>query len=204
MVSPAMNTNTPEHGSDAAEDRADPVYVYKPNLMGSPWVFHLRADGLAWEYGRRSGLVPYDRMSFRPATLQTQRFITEIWTPGSPKLQLSSTTFRSMMEQARQDAEYTEFVTEFHRRIAAVGSKAAFESGMHPALYWLGALVFLAIGVTLFGFLLRTLWQKDWTGAAVVGAVIALLGWQSGMIFKRNRPQTYRPEAPPEVVLPRG
>jgi hypothetical protein len=75
---------------------------------------------------------------------------------------------------------------------------------MHPALYWLGAAVFTAIGITLGGFLIHTLLQNDWKGAAVVGAVVALLAWQSGMIFRRNRPQTYRPESPPEVALPRG
>jgi hypothetical protein len=198
-----------EHDSAAAEDRGDPVYLYKPNLMGSPWVFRLGKDGLEWEYGRRSGTVPYDsvqrvRMSFRPATLQTQRFITEIWAPQSPKLQISSTTFRSLMEQARQDDDYTAFVTELHRRFAAAGSTARFESGMHPALYWLGAAVFTTIGVTLAGFLLHTLRQSDWAGAAMVGGVLLLLAWQTGMIFRRNRPQTYRPDAPPQVVLPRG
>lgn len=205
-----MNANTtPAYDGHAVDDRGDPVYLYNPNLMGSPWVFRLRGDGLVWEYGRRSGFVPYVsvqrlRMSFRPATLQTQRFITEIWAPQSPKLQISSTSFRSLMEQARQDDEYTAFVAELHRRLAAAGSTARFESGMHPALYWLGAAVFTAIGITLGGFLIHTLLQNDWKGAAVVGAVVALLAWQSGMIFRRNRPLTYRPESPPEAALPRG
>lgn len=204
-----MNANTdPAHDDNAVDDHGDPVYLYRPNLMGSPWVFRLRSDGLVWEYGRRSGFVPYGsvsrvRMSFRPATLQTQRFITEIWAPQSPKLQISSTSFRSLMEQARQDDEYTAFVSELHRRFAAAGSSARFESGMHPALYWLGVVVFTVIGVTLAGFLFHTLRQKDWTGAAVIGGVMALLVWQSGMIFNRNRPQTYRPELPPQVAFPR-
>jgi len=202
------NTDLTDEG-DAADERGGPVYLYNPNLMGSPWVFRLLEHGLAWEYGRRSGVVPYDsvqrvRMSFRPATLQTQRFITEIWAPQSPKLQISSTSFRSLMEQARQDDEYSDFISELHRRLAAAGSTARFESGMHPALYWVGVVVFTAIGLTLGGFLLTTLWRKDWTGAAVVGGVLGLLGWQSGMIFRRNRPQTYRPDAPPRVAFPRG
>ena len=203
-----MNANAASDADDNAED-GDPVYFYKPNLMGSPWVFRLRDNGLAWEYGRRSGLIRYDqvrrvRMSFRPATLQNQRFITEIWAPQHPKLQISSTTFRGLMEQARQDGEYTAFVAELHRRLAEAGSAARFESGMHPVLYWLGVAVFAAIGVTLGGFLVATLLKRDLTGAAVVAGVIALLIWQVGMMFRRNRPLIYRPDEPPETVLPRG
>jgi hypothetical protein len=208
MVLMPMNANSSETEEDAATDGGDPIYFYKPNLVGSPWVFVLRANGLAWELGRRSGFVRYEqvrrvRLSYRPGTMQSYRFLAEIWSEQGPKLQISSTSFRSMMEQARQDAEYAAFITELHKRLAATGSTAQFLAGMHPIMYWLGAAVFAVIGVVLGGFLVRTLWQGDLTGAAVVAAVIALLVWQVGTIFHRNRPGSYRPDAVPAAVLPR-
>ena len=208
MVTTPMNSSSSERDEEDAAAGGDPIYFYKPNLVGNPWVFVLRANGIAWELGRRSGLVPYRqirrvRLSYRPGTMQSYRFLAEIWSEQGPKLQISSTSFRSMMEQARQDAEYAAFVTELHDRLAAAGSTAQFQAGMHPIMYWLGASVFAVIGVVLGGFLLRTLWQGDLTGAAVVAAVIALLVWQVGTIFHRNRPGTYRPDAVPAAVMPR-
>jgi hypothetical protein len=208
MVAVAMNASAT---SDADENVADgdPTYYYKPNLVGSAWVFRLRPEGLAWEFGRRSGFARYDqirrvRLSFRPGTMQSYRFLAEIWAPRNPKLQISSTSFRSIMEQARQDAAYTAFVTELHKRLAAAGSAAQFQAGMHPVMHSLGSAVFAIIAVALCVFLIRTLLNGDLTGAAVIVGVIVLLVWQVGTIFYRNRPGIYRPEAPPAVVLPRA
>ncbi len=202
-----MSTGLPDTG-DADPLDGDPAYAYKPNLVGAPWIFRLRRDGIEWEFGRRSGLVRYDRvervrMSFRPATMQGYRFITEVWSPQSPKLQISSTSFRGLMEQARQDGEYTPFVAELHHRLAEAGSTARFESGMNPILYWTGAAVMTAIGVSLLFFFGKILVGGDLTGALVVIGVMALFVWQVGTIFYRNYPMTYRPDAPPAVVLPR-
>jgi hypothetical protein len=208
MVDGPMNA-TPEESQVPRDSDDVPTYAYKPNLVGAPWVFQLKDDGLEWHYGRRSGLVPYDRvqrvrMSFRPATLQSHRFLTEIWSPLSPKLQISSTSFRSMMEQARQDAPYREFVTELHRRFAAAGTAAQFQNGMHPLIYWMGAVVFGVITVALAVLLLWALRHADWTGAVVLAGVAALFLWQAGGVFYRNRPGRYRPDALPPAVLPRG
>jgi hypothetical protein len=208
MVTAPMNTSATPDADDEAEPGGDPTYYYKPNLVGAAWVFRLRANGLDWEFGRRSNFIRYDeirrvRLSFRPGTMQSYRFLTEIWAPRNPRLQISSTSFRSLMEQARQDAEYTAFVRELHNRLAAAGSTAQFHAGMHPLIHWLGTGVFLLIALALFTFLIRILLNGDLAGAAVIVAVIALLVWQVGTIFYRNRPGTYRPDEPPVIVLPR-
>ena len=205
-----MNANTPQDPQDPAlQDNSDPSYAYRPNMMGAPWTFALRRDGIEWEYGRHSGMVRYDqvkrvRMSFRPATLQSHRFLTEIWSEGSPKLQIASVTFRGMMDQARQDAEYRAFVTELHRRLAAARSSASFQAGMNPVLYWLGAVVFAGIGLALGAFLLRTVLGGDLKGVLVIATVIALMLWQVCPIMICNRPVTYDPAAPPSRLLPRS
>lgn len=205
MVRAAMSTDLPAPGDAAAH--SGPVYGYKPNLMGAPWVFALTDAGIEWEYGRRTGLLPYDkvrrvRMSFRPATLQTQRFMTEIWGEDSPKLQISSTTFRGLVEQARQDADYVPFVAELHRRLAAAGSTASFEVGMNRWLYGVGVVVMGAIAVVLAILIGRTALNRDLPGFAIVAAVGALFAWQAGSLFYRNRPMTYWPDAPPSVAMP--
>ena len=208
MVHAAMNSNPQPATDDAPSHEGDPIYGYKPNLMGAPWVFRLTDKGIEWEYGRRSALLRYKdvrrvRMSYRPATLQTHRFITEIWSEQSPKLQISSTSFRGLMEQQRQDAEYTAFVGELHRRLAASRSAARFESGMHPWLYWLGSFVMVAIAVALAILMGRTVLNRDIAGFAVVAGVMLLFAWQVGTLFYRNRPLVYRADEPPPAVLPR-
>lgn len=204
-----MNVSpTPETGDDPDGELQGPSYAYKPNLVGTPWEFTLKADGLAWQLGRRSGFIRYDRvrrvrMSYRPATLQSHRFLTEIWAPDSPKIQICSTSFRSLMELARQDAAYTGFVTEFHRRVAASRTAAQFSSGMNPIIYWMGASIFVVVGLSLVALVIRALALGDVAAAAVVVGILLLFLWQVGSIFYRNRPQTYRPETPPAIILPR-
>lgn len=207
MVTAAMNAN-PTDEADASDTPQDPQYFYKPNLLGSPWEFALRPQGLEWQYGRRSGLIRYSevqlvRMSYRPASLQGYRFLTEIWSPGNPKIQIYSTSFRGLMEMARQDADYSAFVTELHRRLAGANSTAQFTGGTNPVIYWLGAAVFLALGLVLVGLLGRTLVQRDLLGAAVIGGALLLFLWQVIGIFSRNRPVTYRADAPPAILLPK-
>src|SRR3954471_2116898 len=112
-------------------DTPDPTYSFRPSLLGAPHEFELRPDGIGFRVGARSGVVPYEtirrvRLSYRPATLQPHRFVTEIWAEGAPKLQLSSATARGMMEVARQDTAYSDFVTAFHRRLAAARTVAVF------------------------------------------------------------------------------
>ncbi len=205
-----MSTSaTSGQGEDAVLDGGDPSYAYKAGLMSAPWEFSLTAKGLAWQLGRRSGLIRYDqvrrvRLSFRPSSLQSYRFLTEIWSPEHPKIQIYSASFRSLMEQQRQDAAYSAFVTELHKRLAAASSSAQFESGMNPVMYWLGAAVMATCGVALAWMLVHTLAAGDLAGTAMIAGAILICVWQVGRIFHRNRPQTYRPDAPPAVVLPRA
>ena len=123
-------TEPHDHAGHADETSAWPYYVYKATLIGAPWEFELRPEGLFWRYGRYSGLVPYDtitrvRLSYRPVTTQTHRFIAEIWAPGAPKLLVASSSWRSITTQDRQDGAYNAFIGELHRRMAEAGSRGA-------------------------------------------------------------------------------
>src|SRR5437762_4104986 len=86
-----------------------PIYSYKPSLLGAPWEFSLTSAGLVWNAGGHSGRVPYRdvrmvRLLFRPTTMQPHRFVTEIWPQDGPKLTIASASWKSVVEQERQDA----------------------------------------------------------------------------------------------------
>jgi hypothetical protein len=184
-------------------------YEYKPSLMGAAWELRLRPDALEWRTGRHHGRIPYDRitrirLSFRPVTMQTRRFVTEIWWPGAPRLSIASTSWRSLVEQAAQDRDYGAFVRELNARVAAAGGAASFETGVPPFLYWPGVVVFVGVAAGLAVLTLRALALGAYSGAALVAAFLALFVWQSGGYFKRNRPGRYRPDAPPKELVPDG
>src|SRR6478609_8905782 len=119
----------------AGEDDADPSYAFKPSVVGGWCSFTLKPDGLHWQIGARSGRIRYERiravrLSFRPVTMQSRRFVTEIWSTDNPKIQIVSVSWRSVVEQVRQDGPYAAFVTELHRRLEACASPAQFSAGL--------------------------------------------------------------------------
>ncbi|MGZ3320193.1 MAG: hypothetical protein ACXU9C_04340, partial [Xanthobacteraceae bacterium] len=114
----------PDDATRRCDPAADPVYIHKPSLMGAPWELRLRPEALEWRTGRHEGRIPYARvtrvrLSFRPVTMQTRRFLAEVWSAGGPRLSIASTSWRSMVEQEAQDQAYGAFMRELHRRIAA-------------------------------------------------------------------------------------
>ena len=189
-----------------AED-VEPRYAYKPSLVGAPCEFRLKPDALHWQVGRRAGRVPYDRvrsvrLSFRPLTMQWHRFITEIRAPDNPKVLISSTSWRSLVEQERLDGAYADFVKELHRRLAAVGSTARFSAGIPVVSYWVGIVVFAGVLFATAAMVVRAIQTEQWNGAAVVTLFFAVFAYQLGNYFRRNRPVRYRPDALPDKVLP--
>jgi hypothetical protein len=194
--------------ADAASGEGDPYYVYKPSMLGAPWEFALRERGIEWRIGRHGGTTAYDRirrvrLSFRPMTMQSYRFLAEIWPADGPKLRIASSSWRNLVEQQRHDAEYSTFIRELHHRLGRAGADIQFLAGMPVPAYWLGLAVFASMMVLMAVVAGRGLLQGDFLGAAVVAALMALFGWQIGNFFRRNRPLRYRPDAVPDIVLPR-
>jgi hypothetical protein len=185
------------------------TYSFKPSLMGAPHEFTLTPTDLEWRIGRHTGRVRYSairrvRLSFRPVTMASQRYLAEIWADATPKLKIASTSWRSIIEQQRQDTAYAAFVAALHRRMAQSGTGSLLCAGTSPWLYWPGIGVFLSVAVVLAFLLVRVLQAGSTSGALFVAVFLAAFLWQLGMFFKRNRPRTYRAEAIPGAVLPRG
>ncbi len=183
-------------------------YSYRPSLLGAPVEFRLRGDVLDWTSGRRSGHIPlrdvrFVRMSFKPGSMQPYRFVTELWAEGAPRLEIVSSSWKSMVEQERLDAPYVEFVTELHRRIALAGAPASFLQGKPALLYWPGVALFVVVGLLLAALVPRALQAHTIGGAVFILAFLALFLWQGGNFFRRNRPGKYRPDALPPELLPK-
>jgi hypothetical protein len=190
---------------------ADTVYAYRPSLLGAPWEFRLTATALEWTNGVKSGRVPYRamrrlRLSYKPATMQSYRFLTEIWADGAPKLAIASTSWRSMVEQERQDRSYVGFIVELHKRIdAAEGAMPVrYERGANPFIFWPGVAVVTGLALALLILVARAVETHAVGGAVFIAAFGTLFLWQGINFFRRNRPGIYRPNALPVTLLPKG
>lgn len=198
----------PEIDDDQAT--ADPTYAFKPSLVGAMCEFKLKPEALEWQVGRRSGRIGYAtiravRLSYRPVTMQSHRFITEIWSPGNPKIQIVSASWRSIMEQERFDNAYSAFVTELHRRIGAAGNvHTRFTTGLPAMTYWVGVVVFSAVLFATGALVLRAANTLQWGATAVVAIFFLVFAYQLGTYFYRNRPGRYRPDAIPAGILPQS
>jgi hypothetical protein len=197
-----MTDGEPPLGGEATFE-----YTYRPSLLGAPWVFALKGDTLEWRAGRKSGsaalrAIRRMRLSFRPVTMQSRRFLTEIWAEGAPKLEICSSSWKSMVEQERLDRGYVTFVTELHRSLAQAGTHVRYEQGSDPFLYWPGLAVFAAVALALAFLCVRGLQAQAWGGTAFVVAFLLVFLWQAGNYFRRNRPGHYRPEHLPAELMP--
>lgn len=195
--------------TEPATARDGLTYTYRPSLLGSPWEFRLAEQDLEWTAGRHSGRVPYDkirrvRMSFKPTNMQQQRFMTELWADGVPKLQIVSSSWKSMFEQERFDRPYVEFVTELHHRMTQAGATPQLVSGGNPLVVWSGFAVFTAVTLGMLWLVVRALQEGAYGGAAFIVAFIALFVWRGWNFFSRNRPGVYRADALPALLLPKA
>jgi hypothetical protein len=192
--------------SPAAENDAV-RYAYKPSLVGVASEFELQSDAIEWNRAGTIIRIPYRdirrvRLAFRPVTMQSYRFIAEIWSVGARKLTISSCSMRSMFEQARQDAEYNAFMLELHRRLMPFGASIRFQTGTPFLLYWIGVAVIAALCLAAATLIVRSLEAEAWMGAVFIAGILAIFLWQTGSFLRRNKPGIYTPEQVPPRVLP--
>lgn len=182
-------------------------YAFKSSLIGAPLELRLTDDALEWRKGAAAGRAPYRgirriRLSFRPMTMQNHRFLVEVWPSDGAKLQIASTSWKSMFEHERLDAPYAAFVTELNRRVGAAGGQTTFDCGSPALLYWPGVVILCAATLGIAALAVRALSVGALAGAAFIAGFLALFLWQAGGFFVRNRPGSYRPGAVPRQLLP--
>lgn len=196
--------------SGDADDEFSPAthFAYKPTLVGAPLEFVLRDDRIECRRaGRTFAFVPYRdvrkvRLAFRPLTMQSYRFIAEIWSRGGPKLSLASSSPRGIVGHEQHDEHYKVFVTELHRRIAAAGGDVEYLSGSPSFLYWPGVVVFFGLCAGVLLLVKQAMESDSKVAFLVVGAMLLFFLYQTGMFFYRNRPGRYTPDTLPKDVMP--
>lgn len=193
--------------ADTAPDAAPTTYAYKPSLMAPMWEFRLAPGAMEWRAGSRGGRAAYDkiqwlRLGYRPRSMQSYRFVTDIWTDGGDHIAIASGSWRSLVQVERFDAPYAAFVRELHRRIAAAGGTPVCEAGMAPWRYWPSLAIFVALSLAFAVLTVRSVAEGQNIAAALIGSFLALFLVQIGAMFKRNWPRRYRGEEIPADVLP--
>jgi hypothetical protein len=182
-------------------------YAYKPSLVGATVDLSLHDDCIEWRAGGRLARIPYRdirrvRLAYRPVTLQSYRFVAELWPSFAGKLTIASATWNSVVEIKRQDAEYSAFIVELHRRLAAAGAKPKFQAGAPALLYWPGLAILVGLLAATVALIAGSLRVDSWKSAAVAAAMLAFFLWQAGDFFRRNRPVEYSPASLPRLVMP--
>ena len=190
-----------------AEITEAPVYQFRPRMLGSDHSFRLGADSLEWTVGNHSGRTAYPmitclRLGYRPSNLGSKRFTTEIWSRNTPRLEIASTSTRSLVASEDHGAAYRSFIRDLHLRIANSGGECRFEAGFAPWRWW----PMVAIGIATMlgmGFVaLRAIMSADFRATAILIALVGLLAWQMLPLVVRNRPRRYDPRHIPDDVLP--
>jgi hypothetical protein len=199
-------TSTDAAGAGAL---SEPNYTFRPSLLGAGRAFRLTDDAILWEAGSKSGRIAYRavrrvRLGYKPVSMQSHRFVTEIWAADAPKLEIVSSSWKNLVEQERLDRPYATFVRELHRRLAAAGAPADYVQGRPLLVYWPGLVLFVGVALMLAAAVVRALQMHAPGGAVFVAAFLALFLWQGGNFFRRNRPGRYLPQALPEELMPKG
>jgi hypothetical protein len=182
-------------------------YAFKPSLMGAAHQFELTDDGLSWRLAGRSGLWPYTditaiQLSYRPMTMQAQRFRADIHHVSGARITVVSTSRQTVALMAPQDDFYRPFIRGLHARMAQAGSKAVLRGGLGPNLYAAGMTLVTLLGIGMAGLFVRALWTGEFSGALFLLAFAALFGWQIGGFLRRNKPLAYAFADVPARLLP--
>ncbi len=192
-------------GSETTGDGTQ--YIFKPSLVGGASQFDLTDDGLSWQAKGKNGVWPLDkiaaiRLSYRPVSMQSRRFRTDIEDTRGERVTLYSTTWHTVALMSPQDNGYRAFVVELHRRLAEKKSRAVLVVGINPKIYQAGMAVIAVVGIAMLGLLIRALFTGEFAGALFLVGFAALFIWQIGGFMRRNRPRRYTFDALPEDVLP--
>lgn len=184
-----------------------PSYAYKASLVGSAHQFALEDDAIVWQAGRRSGRWRYAdivglRMSYRPMSMQTRRFRTDIEHRGGDRLTVMSTTWQTVTLMVAQDRDYRAFILDLHRRLSAQGHRVTLTGGINPVIHTIGLLGVALVSIAIAGLLARAVATHAYGGALFIAGFAALFAWQIGGFLARNKPRAYTFDALPQDLLP--
>jgi hypothetical protein len=183
------------------------LYAYKASLVGAAQQFELRDNGMSWRIAGKSGVWPYAaiasvRLSYRPVSMQQQRFRADLEDSAGSRIHLISTTWQTVALMAPQDADYRAFMIALHRRMHEAGSHAVLIGGLKPWVYVVALATIALLALAMAGLLARAVATAQWGGALFIIGFTALFAWQIGGFIRRNRPRNYTFEDLPKELLP--
>jgi hypothetical protein len=184
-------------------------YAYKASLIGSAHRFELTEDGLSWRIAGRSGVWDYAdiaavKLSYRPVSMQQQRFRADIDNAKGGRIAILSTTWQTATLVAPQGHLYRDFIVELHRRMQAAGGTARLVGGLGPKTYTAALALLACLAAAMLGLLLMALVTSNWMGALFLVGFAALFTWQVGGFVTRNRPRRYSFDQLPDALLPKA
>jgi hypothetical protein len=182
-------------------------YAFRQSLVGAPSEFILGEADIEWRSGVRSLKIPYKdikqvRLAFRPVTLQSYRFVAEVKSRTGIKFTIASTSWKSLVEHERHDLQYTAFLTELHRRVAAAGGSVTWVTGAPAFLYWPGLVILAGLMLATTSLAFRAVQAGEWQATALIAVMLGFFLWQTAAFFRRNRPGVYAPDRLPAQVTP--
>jgi hypothetical protein len=182
-------------------------YAFKASLVGTAHQFELTDEGLNWRVAGKSGVWPYAaissiRLSYRPVSMQSQRFRADIEGAQRGRIVLLSTSWQTAALMAPQDAAYRAFIAELHQRMAAGGSTAKLMGGLKPRLYTAAMVLLAFVALAMAALFIRAALVGQWAGMLFLAGFAALFAWQIGGFVRRNRPQAYTFDNLPDALLP--
>lgn len=201
-----LPTNLQDRVESAGEGAAV-HYAYRASLVGAAHQFELTEAGLSWRIAGRSGLWDYAdisavKLSYRPVSMQQQRFRADIDNAKGGRIAVLSTTWQTATLVAPQGPLYRDFIVALHRRMQAAGSRAVLTGGLRPKTYTAALVLLGCLAVAMIGLLLQALLTANWTAALFLVGFAALFAWQVGGFVTRNRPRRYGFDQLPDALLP--
>jgi hypothetical protein len=197
----------PQLSESIGEARDEFVYAYRPRMIGTAFAFRLGEHSLEYNLGGVNGQTPYPmiarvRLGYRPSNFGGRRYVAEIWPRNSAKIEVASSSFKSMVAMEDQGPAYRSFVTELHRRIATSGGDCRFEAGFAAWRWYPMVAISAAAAVALVYLAVTTFANGEFSAGLLVLAFIGLFAWQMGPLILRNQPRRYDPLHIPAQVLP--
>lgn len=186
---------------------ANPIYSFRPSLIGSAWRFELTEEGLSWRMGARAGLWPYAsiariRLSYRPTSMQARRYRADIRNTDGRSIAVLSTSWQTAALLAPQDSPYRRFMVELHARIARADGRPELVAGVTRPVYLAGLIATGFVYAALAGLFVRAVAIAAFGGMLFLAGFAALFGWRVGGALYRNRPRLYRLDDLPRDLLP--
>lgn len=190
-----------------SRESSPPTYEHRPRPFSNPLTLTFDADTLVAERGARRetyALAEAEalRLSFSPRNTARLAFTCVLRMRDRRTLTFTSTDWRSLIENARQDDTYAAFVQALAQRIARANPRAQLLAGIAPLRHTLFGVGAAAFALALAYVISTLIGERQWALATLALVLIVWLSLYARDYWSRNRPQSFTADAIPPGVMP--